>query len=58
MFVSTASSKPCIVHRDVNSGNVLVSVDGRARLADLGLAQALPVTPDRTCRLTEVSQLA
>ncbi|CAG9573334.1 unnamed protein product [Danaus chrysippus] len=54
---TTTSSKPCIVHRDVNSGNVLVSVDGRARLADLGLAQALPVTPDRTCRLTEAGTL-
>ncbi|KAI8441434.1 hypothetical protein MSG28_015034 [Choristoneura fumiferana] len=36
----SAPSKPCIVHRDVNSANVLVR-DGRARLADLGLAQVL-----------------
>ncbi|XP_050673548.1 serine/threonine-protein kinase 10-like [Leptidea sinapis] len=36
-----SGNKPCIVHRDVNSGNVLVAGDGTARLADLGLAQPL-----------------
>ncbi|XP_072937598.1 uncharacterized protein [Epargyreus clarus] len=37
-----AGSKPCVVHRDVNSSNVLVCWGGRARLADLGLAQCVP----------------
>ncbi|XP_063370919.1 uncharacterized protein LOC134659221 [Cydia amplana] len=37
---TSTPSKPCIVHRDVNSSNVLVC-NGQARLADLGLAQVL-----------------
>ncbi|GBP71910.1 Bone morphogenetic protein receptor type-2 [Eumeta japonica] len=38
---SVGSSKPCVVHRDVNSNNVLIAPDGTARLADLGLAQVV-----------------
>ncbi|KPI96530.1 Bone morphogenetic protein receptor type-2 [Papilio xuthus] len=44
---TASGNKPCVVHRDVNSNNVLVSGDGRARLADLGLAQPLPPRRDR-----------
>ncbi|CAF4833541.1 unnamed protein product [Pieris macdunnoughi] len=52
-------SKPCIVHRDVNSGNVLVAHDGTARLADLGLAQPLTPRIDNTAptRITEAGTL-
>ncbi|XP_068621965.1 uncharacterized protein [Battus philenor] len=52
-------NKPCVVHRDVNSSNVLVAADGRARLADLGLAQPLPPRRDRTApsRITEAGTL-
>ncbi|MCZ7652208.1 MAG: serine/threonine protein kinase [Thermoanaerobaculia bacterium] len=35
-----------VLHRDVKPGNVLLGADGRARLADLGLA--LPVDRDET----------
>ncbi|CAG4963593.1 unnamed protein product [Colias eurytheme] len=54
-----SGSKPCIVHRDVNSGNVLVASDGTARLADLGLAQALTPRRDNTApsRITEAGTL-
>ncbi|XP_059062515.1 probable serine/threonine-protein kinase DDB_G0278901 [Achroia grisella] len=53
------STKPCIVHRDVNSNNVLVSFDGQARLADLGLAQVLHPRRDRATpsRITEAGTL-
>lgn len=34
-------NKPCIVHRDVNSNNILVSWDGMPKLGDLGLAQVV-----------------
>lgn len=56
---SPAPRKPCVVHRDVNSGNVLVAADGSARLADLGLAQPLMPRRDHTApsRITEVSSL-
>ncbi|CAK1548856.1 unnamed protein product [Leptosia nina] len=52
-------SKPCIVHRDVNSGNVLVAHDGTARLADLGLAQPLTPRIDNAAptRITEAGTL-
>ncbi|CAH2056346.1 unnamed protein product, partial [Iphiclides podalirius] len=56
---TAAGGKPCVVHRDVNSNNVLVAADGRARLADLGLAQPLPPRRDRTApsRITEAGTL-
>ncbi|CAH0716971.1 unnamed protein product, partial [Brenthis ino] len=52
-------TKPCIVHRDVNSGNVLVAADGTARLADLGLAQTLLPRRDHSTpsRITEAGTL-
>ncbi|CAH2084064.1 unnamed protein product [Euphydryas editha] len=54
-----ARGKPCLVHRDVNSGNVLVAPDGSARLADLGLAQPLLPRRDRAApsRITEAGTL-
>ncbi|CAH2238001.1 jg10326 [Pararge aegeria aegeria] len=54
-----AATKPCVVHRDVNSGNVLVSSDGTARLADLGLAQPLLPRRDHSTpsRITEAGTL-
>lgn len=36
------SYKPCVVHRDINSSNVLLRSDNSVCLADLGLALALP----------------
>ncbi|XP_026483626.2 probable serine/threonine-protein kinase DDB_G0278901 [Vanessa tameamea] len=53
------ATKPCIVHRDVNSGNVLVAPDGTARLADLGLAQPLLPRRDHSTpsRITEAGTL-
>ncbi|XP_041988079.1 uncharacterized protein LOC121739638 [Aricia agestis] len=53
------ATKPCIVHRDVNSGNVLIGVDGAARLADLGLAQPLYPRRERAApdRITEAGTL-
>lgn len=55
----SAGNKPCIVHRDVNSNNVLISSDGSCRLADLGLAQTLRPRSLNTAptRYTEVSFL-
>ncbi|KAJ8704551.1 hypothetical protein PYW07_011739 [Mythimna separata] len=52
-----SGSKPCVVHRDVNSNNVLVTANGEARLADLGLAQLLHAARDRAAptRITEVT---
>ncbi|XP_052748577.1 probable serine/threonine-protein kinase DDB_G0278901 [Galleria mellonella] len=52
-------TKPCVVHRDVNSNNVLISFDGQARLADLGLAQVLHPRRDRATpsRITEAGTL-
>jgi eukaryotic-like serine/threonine-protein kinase len=35
-----------IVHRDVTPGNVLVSLDGEAKLSDLGLAGSLESSPE------------
>ncbi|KOB78301.1 Bone morphogenetic protein receptor type-2 [Operophtera brumata] len=55
--IEKAGNKPCIVHRDVNSSNVLISGDGSCRLADLGLAQTLRPRSTNTAptRYTEVS---
>ncbi|XP_053621597.1 uncharacterized protein LOC128681607 [Plodia interpunctella] len=56
---SNTPMKPCIVHRDVNSSNVLISARGHARLADLGLAQVLhPQRGPRThTRISEAGTL-
>ncbi|CAG4957973.1 unnamed protein product [Parnassius apollo] len=56
---TATGNKPCVVHRDVNSNNVLIAADGRARLADLGLAQPLTPRRDRTTpsRITEAGTL-
>ncbi|KAM3956127.1 LOW QUALITY PROTEIN: uncharacterized protein ACR2FA_009916 [Aphomia sociella] len=53
------ATKPCVVHRDVNSNNVLISSDGQARLADLGLAQVLHARRERAAptRITEAGTL-
>ncbi|KAJ0170305.1 hypothetical protein K1T71_014233 [Dendrolimus kikuchii] len=52
-------NKPCVVHRDVNSNNVLISANGEARLGDLGLAQALHPRREHTApsRITEAGTL-
>ncbi|KAG7312762.1 hypothetical protein JYU34_001139 [Plutella xylostella] len=52
---ASTPTKPCIVHRDVNSNNVLISLCGRAILADLGLAA--PVTSQQNNQLTEAGTL-
>nr|XP_049698723.1 uncharacterized protein LOC110369600 isoform X1 [Helicoverpa armigera]XP_049698729.1 uncharacterized protein LOC110369600 isoform X2 [Helicoverpa armigera]XP_049698734.1 uncharacterized protein LOC110369600 isoform X3 [Helicoverpa armigera]XP_049698739.1 uncharacterized protein LOC110369600 isoform X4 [Helicoverpa armigera] len=54
-----SGSKPCVVHRDVNSNNVLVTASGDARLADLGLAQLLHAARDKAVptRITEAGTL-
>ncbi|XP_075988537.1 uncharacterized protein LOC142984670 [Anticarsia gemmatalis] len=54
-----SGNKPCVVHRDVNSSNVLVTANGDARLADLGLAQVLHARRDRAAptRVTEAGTL-
>lgn len=56
---SSNDSKPCVVHRDVNSNNVLISASGEARLADLGLAQVLLPKKDNGTpnRITEAGTL-
>ncbi|RVE53606.1 hypothetical protein evm_001747 [Chilo suppressalis] len=51
-------NKPCIVHRDVNSNNVLITSTGQARLADLGLAQVLHARREKQpSRITEAGTL-
>ncbi|CAG9794347.1 unnamed protein product [Diatraea saccharalis] len=51
-------NKPCIVHRDVNSNNVLITSNGQARLADLGLAQVLHARREKQpSRITEAGTL-
>ncbi|XP_037871091.1 probable serine/threonine-protein kinase DDB_G0278901 isoform X2 [Bombyx mori] len=52
-------NKPCVVHRDVNSNNVLIASNGTARLADLGLAQVLQPRREHTApnRITEAGTL-
>lgn len=46
--------RPAVVHRDLSARNVLLGQDGRARLADFGLAAP---TPPTTCPSTDkVSQ--
>jgi serine/threonine protein kinase len=56
IVIIVVGSKPCVVHRDVNSNNVLVTSTGHARLADLGLAQALHHKRDKQpSRITEVT---
>ncbi|XP_030022285.2 uncharacterized protein LOC115441579 [Manduca sexta] len=55
---SPSGNKPCVVHRDVNSNNVLISSNGEARLADLGLAQAIYPRRDTTpSRITEAGTI-
>ncbi|XP_013185714.1 probable serine/threonine-protein kinase DDB_G0278901 [Amyelois transitella] len=51
--------KPCVVHRDVNSSNVVLTGRGHARLADLGLAQALHASqrPQDHTRISEAGTL-
>ena len=39
-----------IVHRDISPANILLGVDGRARLADLGLAHGPGSRPPRRGR--------
>ncbi|KAL4717867.1 hypothetical protein ACJJTC_005712 [Scirpophaga incertulas] len=52
------ANKPCVVHRDVNSNNVLVTSAGQPRLADLGLAQTLHAKRDKQpSRITEAGTL-
>lgn len=55
-MVCAVGNKPCVVHRDVNTNNVLIAGNGEARLADLGLAQALQPRRENTApsRITEV----
>src|SRR5437763_926635 len=45
-----------IVHRDVQPGNILISADGRAKVADFGIAKSLGMESDRH-DLTRTGQL-
>lgn len=47
-YVFVDEYKPCIVHRDVNSSNILVRADLSCCLSDLGLAMALPDSRKKT----------
>ena len=43
--LSDASGRPLgLVHRDISPGNILVSLEGEVRLADVGIAKATLIT--------------
>ena len=44
---------PPIVHRDLSSNNVLLTVGRRAKLADLGVARLLDISPTTAAKVTQ-----
>ena len=38
------SRKPCVIHRDLSAANVLVSQEGRAKIADLGASKVFSLS--------------
>ena len=50
-----ATHKPAILHSDIKPSNILLDLDGGARLADMGLARALRADTDNLTTVTTVA---
>ena len=47
------SQNPPIIHRDLSSNNILITTDMRAKIADLGVARILDLSPLQVSHMTQ-----